>query len=334
MTTLATGCGDGDTRDDRGSSAPISFELIEDDFVALPGVDNLHCVRMQPPPEVGDEPLYVTSFESEAPPYTHHLFMGYEPFPVAPVGECDGPGGHDGNDGKFLFSGGVGRYSTELPDGYGLYLEDPRGHFVAEHHALNTGTEPATMWGRFRIGAAPAEAVTYPLNVLACVIQSIRVPPRSEMPVSGTCIVPFDVDLVMLSSHAHQFLTRFETRIFDGERTTDEVIYTNDDWDSPRIDVLDEPVELRAGQGITFTCHFSNPTDHELTWGAGDFGEMCSTLNAYAFPAGREREAPPSLGSVIGSRPGEPDWCTLLGPDCCSRDICDAIDTTDLAGPF
>ena len=56
---------------------------------------------------------------------------------------------------------------------------------------------------------------------------------------------------------------------------------------------------LRAGQGLTFTCHYSNTTDEPLEYGFGVQGEMCAILSWYAYPAAAPNGTPPSLGALV-----------------------------------
>jgi hypothetical protein len=91
-------------------------------------------------------------------------------------------------------------------------------------------------------------------------------------------------------------------------------------------------MHFKAGQGITYTCRFTNPTDETLTYGAGENGEMCATINSYAYPANRPFEVPPPLGTV--ARDGE--LCAIVGgDDCCGeKGICNLVDTTNVPGAF
>lgn len=90
------------------------------------------------------------------------------------------------------------------------------------------------------------------------------------------------------------------------------------DWDSPDIVVLDEPLSLAAGEGITFRCTFRNDGDEWVVFGTGDYGEMCAIMTSYAYPKHRPNELPPSLGTII-YRDGH---------------SAPLVETTDIDGPF
>lgn len=119
------------------------------------------------------------------------------------------------------------------PD-YALYLETGLGHLTTSHQLFNLTAEAQRQYGRVNVYTAPAEAVRQPVNVLDCTLRDISVPAHARGSLSATCTFPFDLDMVILSSHAHQHLTRFEMRVFDGEETPPEVIHESTQWTARR----------------------------------------------------------------------------------------------------
>lgn len=341
---LALACGDspGDSEDEPLDPPPEGegFQIVEDEFIAEPGDDLNYCDRFAPPTSYADKPIYVVGLDSRLPMGTHHFFMAYTTEPDTEAGPCwpEGPvrptltdRGHQGFDAKIVLGAGQGRYTTRLPPGYGTRLE-PGGLFQTNHHVFNVRAAALTMGGTINVRTAPAEEIHHPVQSLACDNRGINIPPNSSATVTATCTAPFDLDLVVVASHAHQHLTLFEIRFFDGEKTEDEPFYTSRDWDSPVIMPFnDEPMHLEAGQGLTYTCHFTNNADVPVTWGVGDDGEMCATLNRYAYPADRPNELPPTLGTAAQ----DDRLCHFGGPDCCNEGgKCLLVDTTGVPGAF
>lgn len=297
------------------------FQLAEGNFTVEPGEEGLYCKRLPIPREYGEAPLFATRIESRLPVGTHHFFMAYNTEPLAAEAPCSEGGpfirtgegsGHDGGGGKILFLAGEGEYSYQLPAGYAFHLPTAAGHLVTSHHVLNASDARRDMFGVFNIYAAGEAAVTHPLSSLNCLLQDIWVAPNATQTVSGTCTAPFDLDLVVISSHAHQHLRRFEIR--HGAN----LIYESADWDSPAIQTLDTPLHIRAGEGLTFSCTFENRGSEWIVFGVGDYGEMCAIMGSYAYPPNRPHELPPSLGTII------------------YRDGFSAplVETTDIDGPF
>jgi hypothetical protein len=343
----STGGGDGAPGGTGGTSSDrleppaeaLGFQINENEFVVDPGGDVQYCERFAPPERFADRDIYLIGVEASLPPGTHHFFMGHADSEDLGAGPCfeegavrpTGQAGHPGNDAKFLFGAGEGHYTTTMPEGYGTLIS-PGGLFQASHHVLNLRAAPITMGGQLNILLADQSEIHHPVRSLACDNRGVDIPPHSSITATATCTAPFDLDIIKVSSHAHQHLTLFEARIFDGENTEDEPFYTSRDWDSPFIMELEEPMHFKAGEGITYTCHFTNDTDEMLTYGAGENGEMCATINLYAYPEDRPNEVPPPLGTVAK----DDSLCNILGgPDCCGeKGLCTLTDTTGVPGAF
>lgn len=309
------------------------FQIDEGRFLLESGKEAVYCMRLPIPERYGDAPLFIRGIDSKLSSHTHHYFMAYQPKPhiTEPKGcfndqpltfigngEGERPDPHEGLNSKMIFIAAVGEDHYALPDGYAMMLKSSEGHFITSHHAVNATLQTQELYGVFNVYTSRAEEVTHPINILNCLLNDVHVPPGSQASLSATCIAPFDLDLVVLGSHAHQHLVKFEMRFFDGENTVGDPFYTSTQWDSPAIVPLKEPMPLRGGQGVTFTCTFRNDGDQEITFGTGDYGEMCAIMSAYAFPKDRPNELPPSLGTIIFR---EGDKFPLF-------------DTTDVMGPF
>lgn len=288
------------------------FMVDEGEFVVQPREEGIYCVRIPIPESWAGRDIALEGVDSDLPEFTHHFFMGYSPDPLdsdVPV-PCDGVAawtpvvgeGFGHADGKLLFGAGEGVYSgSRFPEGYGR-LMTAGGHLLTSHHVLNFSDEPLTMHGRFNLRVREAADTPHLVNALNCLNRDVEIPPASEASITGTCIIPFDLDLMMLSSHAHQYLQRFEMRLVrDGVVDVDPV-YVSTDWDSPSLDYLEQPISLKEGDAIQFTCHYSNPTDQPVEYGLGVFNEMCASMNAYSLPASERFVQPPSLGTMIFDR--------------------------------
>ena len=100
--------------------------------------------------------------------------------------------------------------------------------------------------------------------------KAIELDPGEQEVVSATCPIEVDMELFVLTSHSHQLNQRFEV-LLDGE-----IIYSDDDWASPELMVLsDDPISLKAGDELTWRCHYDNTTDQTVYAGLGTADEMC-----------------------------------------------------------
>jgi hypothetical protein len=168
---------------------------------------------------------------------------------------------------------------------------------------INTGTEPMTISARFKICVSDVDKVPFPGNSFTCTTTAINVPDAAPGKAVATCTAPEDMDIWEMASHAHNHLTKFTMQFYDGQKTHDEFIYESDDWDSPKIVNLEEPLHLKKGQGITYTCNYMGPVMFADD-AAGPTAEHCGAFLAYEYPPGREFEVPIPL-TAISFQPGQ-----------------------------
>lgn len=334
------GCGD-DSPDSKVSPGPDggalewSYDLVQTSATIPPGTEYLGCERLPVTKPPSPRPTFLRSFDSNVDVGTHHMVLFFDDAPLpegqrtcsrdpSPLWYTDLPRIGVGLAGVFDFAAtaaknpssiatGVGPYSWSLPTGYGIFLSSSGdGQWVTNHHYLNLGTDPIEVGGRYTMRVT--DYVDYPLaRMFAGAGEgSIRVPPQSEGSTTGTLIAPYDVDVVVLGSHMHQHGLAFEMFFYDGESTEPEPFYTSTNWDSPLIVVLDEPMRLRKGQGITYKCTYQNPYDRDLEYLENEFiagtvgAEMCSVWNYYAYPRGEGElgRIPPTLEGAVTSDGG------------------------------
>jgi len=282
------------------------FVLDEGTWELQPGEDVDYCVRIPMPEGFREQDLVVTGWAWSLGT-THHYFMEYSPNPFPGDSDEPVPCNTDGSQGTFtllnsantegsklVFAAGEGSGYISTGGDSGRYME-AGGHFRTSHHVINSTPEPIQIDAKFKVCVKPAELVPHPISSLVCNTIAIDVPEGVDGDAIGSCTAPFDMDLKILSSHAHQHLNKFTIQKYAGGRTMPEVLYESTDWDSPDIDYLTEAVHLKQGEGITYTCNFKGPTVFRDDVSLPD-ADHCAAYMGYAYPAGeRDYEPPPSL---------------------------------------
>jgi hypothetical protein len=341
----------------------LGFQVDEGEFTVPPGADITYCVRIPIPAEYVGKDVALLGWDWDLPKYTHHFFMSYStaPFTGTEVTPCDGanpvvynngvtptepgaiasslatnptPNGLSAiGEGKLVFGAGVGVDRYMGTEQYGRIL-GTGGHLVTNHHVLNTSTEPVKMHGRFNMYVKDATLVAHPTNEFNCLSLDVNIDPLSERVVTATCTAPFDLDLVLMASHAHNHLTKFEERFFDGQQTQPDLVYSSDVWNSPELVWHDQPLHLKKGQGLTFSCYYKNTGDTQVTFGTNVQNEMCATMNAYAMPADQEFAPTPPLGTLISDNAKNTCLTIDKNNQVTTAPDCNVQDTTKSPIPF
>jgi hypothetical protein len=287
------------------------LDIDEGTFTVQPGQEVVYCVRIPMPAAFQGRDLALTGWDSTVSAPMHHYFMFYDTTPTSgtvPV-PCEGtsaevPVANAGLNlfsmGVILFVAGTGTNSYRNSPGYGAVLQS-NGTFVTNHHVINATAEPVTVTATFKLTVEDAVNILHPTRALSCQTTDITLPAETATDVTATCLAPYDLDIVTMSSHAHQDLTTFETRMYDGTVTQPTVLYTSSQWESPVVTQLATPLHLMAGQGLTFTCHYMNATGASIGFGLGSTEEMCASMNDYAYPVTKVNQVPPMLGATVTS---------------------------------
>jgi len=285
------------------------LDLDEGTFTVQPGQEVVYCVRIPMPAAFQGRDLALTGWDSDIAAPMHHYFMFYDTTPTSgtvPV-PCQGtspevPAASASlslfSMGVIIFVAGTGHDSYAGNQGYGAVLQS-NGTFVTNHHVINATAEPLTVGATFKLQVVDAASIAHPTQPLSCQTLDITLPANTATDVTATCLAPYDLDIVSMSSHAHQDLVTFETRMYDGTQTQPTVLYTSSQWESPVVQQLATPLHLLQGQGLTFTCHYMNATGASIGWGLGATQEMCASMNAYAYPVDKPNQVPPALGVSI-----------------------------------
>ncbi|MBM4363511.1 MAG: hypothetical protein FJ104_12590 [Deltaproteobacteria bacterium] len=279
-----------------------SFEVNLANWTVAPGENTDYCMRLPIPERWNGEDMALTGWSWNLSS-THHFFMEHSPQPFPGTGtEPIGCGtGEDprkefsfinsaNNEGSVLaFGAGQGTGTLHMANNVGKYL--PKGgHFRTSHHVINSSDQPIDTWARFNVCVQPLTQTEYVANTMVCTSTAIDVPAGTVGSTVGTCTAPYDMEIVLLASHAHNHLTRFTVQKYDGTATEDALVYESTDWDSPNIiQLADKPILLKAGQGLTYTCEYEG----EARFSAGaeePWAEHCGLFTAYTFARGQGKE--------------------------------------------
>jgi hypothetical protein len=282
-----------------------SFTVRASPFEVPVGAERTVC-EYRPSPNA--EPLEVGGFEIHASPGLHHAsvsaYLGDDRDPrhytrgIPADATCRDVGPPDllAPLRSMLLLGSVSVGRQRFPPGLAIRL-DARQPLLLNFHYFNGTSRPLRPKVRLRILRARRGAVRHHLEVLGVGNFDIRIPPHATVSHTADWSPPFDVNVAMLSSHAHGRATRVTASVLVGDAAPRRV-YESRSWAEPTIAWQAPPLRLTPADRLRFTCEWRNDSDREIGFGATADDEMCF-ITGYFF---RDEDPPPGTELGIGGR--------------------------------
>lgn len=173
----------------------------------------------------------------------------------------------------------------EFPEGVGVEF-DAEQWLVFNYHYINTTDDPILAEAFLNVEFAPEEELAdleYAGFYAFGAISNISIPAGGTQRLTATCPFPSDVNLFSITPHLHQLGTGFEVSLSDGEGPIGDPLLTASGWYNAETQYLTPAAPLSAGEGLTFTCEWSNPTDRYVDFGQTTEDEMCFVFG-FAWP--------------------------------------------------
>ncbi len=299
MLLLLLGCSAGpDTAAPADTAAPFEAPEAPADGVQLhvpavtlaPGEERERCLYL---PAANTEDAWIRAIELVSRPGLHHAML------VKAHVEAGGEARTDEEpcfgipedvmadytnvpEPIFASSTGVTEESIHFPDGVAVPLPANQPLMV-NYHLLNTGDAEIT--GELFVNLHFADPATEPEAARLYAMGSllgIDIPAHGEQTLTTTCTFPRDASVLSLTPHMHQ-----RGRAFAAEKVHDGVateLLSTDRWSNPETAWFAPPVEVSAGDGLRFTCSWTNDGDEPVGFGPTADDEMCMVFG-YHWPA-------------------------------------------------
>jgi hypothetical protein len=126
--------------------------------------------------------------------------------------------------------------------------------------------------------------MTRPADIFFWYNPFLTVPPSGELSITATGHIPVDLEIMGgLQSHMHSRGASYVAKLYgpDGEFIQD--LFETEDWEtpSPRDFPRDEPLLVKAGSKISWTCNYTNAENRRVFQGLETTDEMCMFIGNY-----------------------------------------------------
>ena len=147
-------------------------------------------------------------------------------------------------------------------------------------HYLNQGDE--TMVGEVyaNLGTVDASEVQHIAKGLFLNNKDIKLSPGIITTLKKDFIFEKDTYILMMFSHAHEFMVEFKVLIAGGSRDG-ELVYFSRDHEHPPIMELNPPLKLPKGTGLRLETTYHNWSDRTVKFGLLSEDEMMMLFGAY-----------------------------------------------------
>jgi len=221
----------------------------------------------------------------DGPGYISHHFTLFvdddDALASLPQGPVPAPGcvGFGQSFGAIIGTVQAPRAAVEFPPHVGFTLQ-PHQILLMNLHYINGSDTPLKVNGAVNLLRAPAGSIVHHAHGLQIGTLRIDVPPGQNGIAEGRFVAPFPMNLVLLSTHSHKHTTAVDLNLVragtDAERLLETV-----DYEHPTVRQFATAMRLETGDGLHWTCHYTNDTATTLHFGITSEDEMCFTIGAF-----------------------------------------------------
>ena len=262
-------------------SASEGFQLGIEPFTVSPNTER-EVFLSRATPNTAD--VFVNKIEMRGRPNSHHFVLyGFQstsflptPNTVRDLYNANGSfnistyaqmqnhiflgGGTDVNS-TFTFPEGV---ALKIPPGTQV---DLNAHYFNKQTAALTGENYVNL---YTVAQAKVVKEAQTINFGN---YNFSIPANQRKTISADFTFKKDVTVITLTSHFHKMGEKFIIKILGGARNG-EVVYENSDWQHPLMLTLTNPIQLKAGEGLTSVVTYNNTNATAVNFGFTSEDEM------------------------------------------------------------
>jgi hypothetical protein len=305
-------------------AADEGIQLTIDGFEVPAGGETEVCQRIYLP---ADGPLEIGGYEIKMPYGSHHFVLyayegkdaGLYPEGLFESSGCTNVGPSDSMNLVQVAGAGDDYEKIEYPAGTGIVLKPGQALLLNSHYANATfeAMRPKVYVNLY----FAKQKVVHPLEAAAIGNYNIFVPPNATRTTTARWTVPFDMYLILASSHEHKRGLLYTARIVEGsvDRPEGDLVgstygddsrprgstpeapdfYRSEDWEHPTVLTYLEPRLFRQGTVVEFSCTHKNEKRVPVAFGPLSDDEMCFFTALYYRADG----APPAGTRLPGCLP-------------------------------
>jgi hypothetical protein len=186
-----------------------------------------------------------------------------------------------------------------LPPGVAVYI-GPRQPLMVQTHYVNAGQLSSKGRTKAKVvlhPMAPEDVQTYGGAIFAqdrlVLVPPGRVTTKARCALTGEGADAKDMTIMAFTGHYHFRGVEFEVYRVAADGTLSELLYRHEGYDDPPFVEYppENPLVLRAGEGIEWWCTYQNDTGNTYEFGANTQRNEHSNLFGFYYPTSTPQEA-------------------------------------------
>ena len=266
------------------------FQMRMTSFEIPANADREGCEYAVAPNE---KAIDVGAFEVKTTPGTHHFvvwqYLGNDRNPadfwrgIKYVPGCTGLGPQNGFANADLFGMLPSQARVQFPPGVAVRLE-PHAVLYPNLHFHNYSDKSVLGQAVFNFIPARKGTVQHHAQSFTVGTAQFAIPPLGTASATGEWHTPVALNMVQISTHEHRRGTTVTVHHVDASGADLGELVTSTNWEHPTVQWYQQaPLRLSAGEGIRYTCEWSNPDDIAVHYGVTSEDEMCF-ITGYFYP--------------------------------------------------
>jgi hypothetical protein len=152
-------------------------------------------------------------------------------------------------------------------------------------HMFNAGDKPVHACYKQNLYGIPDEQVKQEAGSMFYYNPFITVPANSTATATMACPIAHDVTLGDQVSHMHSRGDGYTATLLDGDPlgggNAVQELYKGTDWAEPVVKIDSPRIDLKQGQWIEWSCHYTNHESRNVAQGQQTTDEMCMFVGMY-----------------------------------------------------
>jgi len=189
-------------------------------------------------------------------------------------------------------------FDWKLPPGVAVNLQPHQPLLIQTHYLRGSSKKTVKYLTKTELFPVDPKTVTAHAGALFLNDRSMVVQPHSETTATSRCMITSDGDktrelkIIGINGHYHFRGHQFDAYRVNADGTRGELLYEYKGFDQPTFDQhSDNPIVLHPGEGIEWSCTYTNNSDKTYTYGPNAATQEHCILWGQYYPTDSVQEA-------------------------------------------